>query len=367
MTLLFVDTERVWRGGQDQLLSLLRGLAERGHRVHLVCYPGTLVEERARQAGVAVHPARIRSEWDPRAFWRILGLLRRLRPEILAFNTPRPILLGSLASRFAPARARIIFRRVNFPLRRGPLTRVKYSWGIDCIIAISESIRQQLESAGIPGPRIRVVYEGLDLGPPPSRSPRAAGAARPMVVGTVAHMSAEKGHRYLVEAAALIPRVHSRVRFVIVGDGACRQAVERQVDSLGLGPCFEFAGFRTDTARWLESFDLFVLPSLSEGLSSAILSAMAAALPVVATEVGGIPELVEAGNNGLLVAPGDARALADAITFMADHPEEAERMGARGRRRMEERFTLERKIAETEQICERLIAPRPEISHHVHA
>jgi glycosyltransferase involved in cell wall biosynthesis len=365
MTFLFVDTERVWRGGQDQLLSLLRGLVERGHRVHLVCHPGTLVEQRAHEAGAAVHPVRIRGEWDPRGLWRLLRLLRRLQPEILAFNTPRPILMGSLASRFTAVQARVIFRRVSFPLRRGPLTRLKYTWGIDCIIAISESIRRQLETSGIPPRRIQVVYEGLDLGPPPSRAAR--GGARPMVVGTVAHLSAEKGHRTLVEAAALIPRVHERLRFVIVGDGVCREPLERRVQALGLADCFEFAGFRTDTARWLESFDIFVLPSLSEGLSSAILSAMAAGLPVVATDVGGIPELVEPGENGILVPPSDPRTLAEAITFMAEHPEEARRMGASGRRRVEESFTLERKITETEQICAGLLEPRSGMARRVHA
>ena len=101
----------------------------------------------------------------------------------------------------------------------------------------------------------------------------------------------------------------------------------------------------------MKSFDIFALPSLSEGLSSAILEAMAASLPIVATEVGGIPELVKDGENGLLVAPGDPAALALAIQRLADHPEESGRMGGRGRERMEEQFTLERKILETEQLC----------------
>jgi glycosyltransferase involved in cell wall biosynthesis len=102
-------------------------------------------------------------------------------------------------------------------------------------------------------------------------------------------------------------------------------------------------------------FDIFVLPSLSEGLSSAILEAMATSLPIVATAVGGIPELVEDGDNGLLVAPADPAALARAIERLADNPEESQRMGLRGRERMEEQFTLERKILETEQLCSVLL------------
>jgi glycosyltransferase involved in cell wall biosynthesis len=105
----------------------------------------------------------------------------------------------------------------------------------------------------------------------------------------------------------------------------------------------------------METFDIFALPSLSEGLSSAILEAMATSLPIVATEVGGIPELVKNGDNGLLVPPADPRSLSRAIQHLADNPDESRRMGLRGRKRMEEQFTLERKITETEQLCSALL------------
>jgi len=108
----------------------------------------------------------------------------------------------------------------------------------------------------------------------------------------------------------------------------------------------------------MKTFDVFALPSLSEGLSSAILEAMAASLPIIATEVGGIPELVQDGDNGLLVLPADSAALARAIQHLANDPEAAHRMGLRGRERMEERFTLERKILETEQLCNDLLRDR---------
>ncbi len=368
ISFLFVDTERVWRGGQDQLLTLLRGLHERGHRVHLICYPGTLLEERSRECGVQVHPTAIRSEVGPIAFFRILSILRRTRPEVLAFNTPRPILMGTLASRFSAVRVRIIFRRVNFPLRRGPLTRLKYSWGIDCIVAISESIRSELQADGIPPGKIRTVYEGMDLShfPKPDQ-PRAQKSGEPLVVGTVAHLSREKGLTYLVKAAASIQGAASRMRFVIVGEGDCRSELEAEVSSRGLAGCFQFLGFQTGTIEHLRSFDIFVLPSLSEGLSSAILTAMASALPVIATEVGGIPELIRDGENGVLVPPADAEALARAIQRLHLNAEERHRMGQAGRARMEEQFTLERKILETERLCTSLLERKPPANRADHA
>lgn len=353
-----MDTEPVWRGGQDQLLTLLRGLIVRGHRLHLVCHPQTLLEERAREAGVTVHPLAIRSEAGLVSFLPLMSILHGVRPEILAFNTPRPILLGTLASRIAGVKARIIFRRVNFPLRKNYFTRLKYSWGIDSIVTVSESIRLQLQMDGVPGNRIQTVYEGIDLAPYAKReSPNPKRPGEPAVAGTVAHFSSEKGLFYLVEAAALIPDVHTRLRFILVGDGACRHDLENQVRDRGLADCFHFAGFQKRPIPYLGSFDFFVLPSLSEGLSSSILSAMAASLPVIATTVGGIPELIQHEENGLLVPPADPVALAQAIQRLGDDPDEAFRMGRQGRLRAERQFTLQRMILQFEQLCSSFVHP----------
>jgi glycosyltransferase involved in cell wall biosynthesis len=299
-----------------------------------------------------VHPVAIRNDVDLIAFLRLISVLLRVRADILALNTPRAILLGILASRLTSVRARIAFRRVNFPLRKNFFTKLKYTWGIDCIVAISESIRLQLQICGIPVSKIRTIYEGMDLSLYPRRThmnPRNSN--EPVVVGTVAHLSREKGLNYLVEAASRIPEVQKRLRFVIVGNGDCRQELEKYVREKGLTDVFHFAGFHPDITPYMKSFDIFALPSLSEGLSSAILEAMAASLPIVATDVGGIPELVTHGENGLLVAPADPEALARAIQHLAEDPQESLRMGQRGRSRMEERFTLERKIQETEELC----------------
>lgn len=338
------------------MFTLLTGLHRRGHSVQLVCQPHTLLETCAREIKIPVHPVSIRSEVGLISFFHLFAILRRVRPEVLAFNTPRAVLIGALASRFTSTRARIIFRRVSFPLRKGIFTRFKYTCSIDCIVAISKSIQLQLQACGIPASKIKTIYEGIDL----SLYPRRTGLPplfvdRPIVVGTVAYLSREKGLNYLVEAASMIPDVRKRVRFSIVGDGECRQALKEQVKQLQLGDVFRFAGFHSDTSQFMKSFDIFALPSLSEGLSSAILEAMATSLPIVASEVGGIPELVKNEDNGLLIPPGDPAALARAIQQLVDHPEEARRMGERGRNRVELQFTLERKILETELFCSHLL------------
>ncbi|MFH1572455.1 MAG: glycosyltransferase family 4 protein [Acidobacteriota bacterium] len=356
ITLLFMDTERVWRGGQDQLLTLLRGLREHKHRVHLICHPATLLEQRACDAGIGVHPLRIPRELGLVALLRLRKIIGSVRPQVLAFNTPRAIIVGNLASRRSSVRVRLIFRRVSFPLRQSIFTRRKYTWGIDCIVAISDSIKKQLQAGGVPPARIRTIYEGLDLSLYPDRE--ANGKPQDpshIVIGTLASLSPEKGLDYLVEAASMIPRGQAHMRFVVVGEGECRRDLESRVQEKNLADIFQFTGFQGQTLAYLRSFDVFVLPSLSEGLSSAILAAMAASLPVVATDVGGIPELVRDGENGILVPPRDPAALAAALLRLSRNPEEARAMGQRGRRRVEEEFTLERKIRETEELCSSLL------------
>ena len=356
LTFLFIDSERRWRGGQAQLFTLLEGLHRRNHRVHLVCFPGTVLEARAANLGISVHPVAIRSEAGLISLFRLFAKLRQTRPDILAFNTPKPILMGTLAARFAPVGAEIVFRRVSFPLRRSFLSRLKYTWGIDRVVAISRSIKAQLRSGGVPESAIEIIYEGIAVEQYPEKPQelKHPGDGR-IVVGTVSHLSSEKGIRYLVEAASLVRDASSRVRFVIVGDGNRRRELQELVHHKKLDSCFEFLGFREDSHLVMKDFDIFVLPSLSEGLPSAIMEAMAHSLPVIGSHVGGIPELVEDGRTGLLVPPGDPENLAKAIGKLAQDPDTMRQMGIRGRERLEEKFTLERKVVETEALCHTLV------------
>jgi glycosyltransferase involved in cell wall biosynthesis len=356
---LFIDTERVWRGGQEQLFTLARGLRQRGHEVHLIHQPNSALGDRAGKIGVFLHPLAVRSEIGLISLLRLYSIIKRVRPDVLGFNTPKPILIGVLASRFTSAGVRIIFRRVDFPLGRSFFSRLKYTWGIDGIITISESIRSRLRSAGAPASKITTIYEGIDLSLyPESGQTQQALPASPAVVGVVSHLSREKGISFLVEAAALIPEVKKKYRFVIVGEGACLQELTQLVKEKDLEQIFQFTGFRSDIPQLMKSFSIFALPSLSEGLSSAILEAMASSLPIVASNVGGIPELVKDGENGLLVAPADADALASALQKLAENPEERFRMGQTNRRQAVEKFTMEQKILKTEELCTSLLLER---------
>lgn len=347
--ILFIDTEKVWRGGQDQLLSLLTGLKRNGEHVSLVCQPESPMEKRARDEGITVYPIKLWNEFDIFTFFRFYRLFRSTRIDIVHYNTPRPIFLGTLASKIMRIPVRIISRRVNYPLRNNPYSRFKYQWGIDRIVAVSNSIRETLVGHGIDPRIIDTVHEGIDLASfdalPISEERFNRDGGR--VIGTLAYMSDEKGLQYLVQAAHEVCRRFPATRFVLVGEGPLRKKLEGQVQELGLQSNVVFTGFRQDVVSLLKTFDAFALPSLSEGFPTVILYAMAGALPVVASHVGGIPEMVQDRITGLLVPPAQSTPLAEAFCQLLENLPLAQEMGRAGRRRIETVFNLDKKIAET--------------------
>jgi len=165
------------------------------------------------------------------------------------------------------------------------------------------------------------------------------------IVGNVARLAEQKGHRDLIAAALRVLEQHPDVRFVVAGDGELRGELEAL--AAPLGDRFEFLGERRDVPDLLASFDVFAFPSHFEGLCLAVIEAQAAGVPVVATQVGGIRETVVEGETGFLVPVGDAQALAERISWCLDHAQEARRVAAEARSRVQARFGIERMVAET--------------------
>ena len=355
MRILYVDAESFWRGGQDQLFSLLIGLFQRGHDVCLASPEGPLAQ-RCRQAGIPHWHFKQRSDLSFPAAARLWRLLGRQRFDVVHFNSPKNLLSGGLALFLRGGCARVASRRVSFPLR-SRLSRLKYNRAVQMTVAVSNSIQKGLIDSGIDPARVGTIYEGVDLsridGLPAAESVVEENAVS---VVTVAQMTAEKGHSWLIRAAAQVLPHFDRLRFVLVGDGPLRSRLQRLTRQLGLDSRFRFLGFRTDADALMKTFDIFCLPSLSEGLSSSILTAMAQALPVVATAVGGTPELVREGETGLLVRPADSGSLAKALRQLVESPAERRQMGQAGRRRIVRDFTLDRKLDNFERLYRELLA-----------
>jgi glycosyltransferase involved in cell wall biosynthesis len=176
----------------------------------------------------------------------------------------------------------------------------------------------------------------------------------------VANFIAYKGHVHVLQAVARVVQRHPRFRIVFIGDGAERATLERLTADLGLREHVVFAGLRHDAAELMQGFDVSILGSSEESFPNAIMESMAVAVPVVSTRVGGVSELVDDGVHGKLVPYGDVEAMAEAIVWMLDHPDERRRMGRAGRERIGIEFSTERMVAQTEAVYREFLAGRPQ-------
>jgi glycosyltransferase involved in cell wall biosynthesis len=353
---LHVDTSRTWRGGQRQVLLTILGLRERGHRAVLVAHPEGELAQRASEGHDLIRLAP-RAELDLHAGWKVSRIIKELKPEIIHAHDPHAVALASLAVSFntsADCPAIVASRRVAFRLKRHAFSRWKYHQ-VDCFIAASDAIHQILAEDGIDRSRIVTVYEGIDIARVQAEPVANIHAefwlpTHAPIVGAVGALTQEKGHKYLIDAAALVVREVPDARFVIFGEGDLRPSLERQVKELHLEKHVLLPGFRPDILSFVRAFDLFVMCSLHEGLGTSLLDAMAAGKATVASETGGIPEVVAGGETGLLVPPRDHQALASAIAALLKDAGRRAAMGQAGVERVKRVFSAERMVEKTLEV-----------------
>jgi glycosyltransferase involved in cell wall biosynthesis len=373
---LHIDTARSWRGGQNQVLLTVNGLRAIGHRAALVAHPDGELRRRASE-GLDLIPLAPRSEVDLTAAWRLARVVRRLNPDIIHAHDPHGVAMAGVAlsigaawrskeGRCAPAL--VASRRVDFHLKGNSFSRWKYRQ-VDCFVAASNAIRQMLVADGVAPDRVVTVHEGIDVdridGVPAVNVHEALWLPHHApLIGNVAALVPHKGHRYLIEAAHLVVQQVPDARFVILGEGELREHLERLVREHHLEKHVLLPGFRTDVVGCIKGFDFFVMSSVTEGLGTSLLDAMACRKAIVGTKAGGIPEVVDEERTGVLVEPRDSHALAAAILRLVKDGTLRQSMADAGYARVRQRFTVERMVAETAALYERL-AGRPHLADAV--
>ena len=361
--ILHVDSERPWRGGQQQVLLLMRRQRSRGDDPHLVAPVGSALAERASKEEFAVHPLPMRGTWDLPSVFALARLMREDRPDIVHWHAARAHAIGAMAALIAPGPARVLSRRVHFPVRRSLGSRLLYALPIERIAAISQAVRDSLVRSGVDSGLIRIVPSGIDVaslsGPFDRSSARARLGAgdQDIVALNVSALAPRKGQTDLLHATALSIRRVPSLKVWIAGEGPLEGKLRAEQRALGLEESVKFLGFRTDVFELLRAADFFCLPSLSEGLGTSILEAMAAGLPVVATRTGGVPEIVEEERTGILVPPSDPAALSDAMVRVASRADLRASMGGLGRERAE-RFSADRTAKLTCDVYRSALAAR---------
>jgi glycosyltransferase involved in cell wall biosynthesis len=329
-------------GGQEiRTLNEARWTMERGWRVILACPPTGRLYGHAREAGLSVIPVPMARAWDARAVVRLRRLIKNEQVNLVHTHSSVDAWVGGLAAR-ATGVPVLRTRHVSIPIHR----RVNpvYSWLADRVITSGEAIRRLVIAAGVPPERVTAIPAGVNLADFPFRAPsglraEALGLSSP-VIGSVAMFRGSKGHAHLVDALGLVRAHHSRASLLLVGDGIRRQWVEGLAREAGLGQAVVFAGFRADVPALLRLMDCFVLASTrTEGVPQSLLQAFAAGVPVVATDVGGVSEVVTDGVTGLLVKPGSGSDLARGIEAVLADPAAAWQRSTAGRTLVEERFS----------------------------
>jgi glycosyltransferase involved in cell wall biosynthesis len=343
LRILHIDTGPELRGGQRQLLLLARGLRERGHHQLIACTEQSPLAARARLDGFRV------AALGPGV--SLLAALRGLRRavvqerfQVLHAHDGRSQTLSALASLGLDVK-RVATRRVTFmPPSLGPrvgLHRLQYGPTCDAVVAVSGFIRNLLIRSGIAGAKVEVIRDGIEI---PAALPDPAGRARArehwgldpraFVVGHVGAFTPEKGQDVLLEAfLRAMPCLPAGAQLLLAGDGP--ELVSPRVTAL-VGKARDrvrMPGWVEDLALFFAALDLYVMPSRAEGLGSSALLAMAYGLPVLASRVGGLPEVVEDGHTGWLVPPDSPAALADVMAHASSDPQGLSRFGAHGRER----------------------------------
>jgi sugar transferase (PEP-CTERM/EpsH1 system associated) len=360
---LYLITELSMGGAQQALLHLLCGLNRERFNPTVAClYNGDSgLAEEIRSMGIPIFDARMQDKSDLRALYQLFKHISSQHPTILHTSLFHANLPGRVIGRFTGVPIIINSERTmamesewRYWFNRSTINLV------DRVIAVSQNVAEFcISHIGIPAEKVVVIHNGVELS---SFLPNARDQARiklklpqdEYVIGAVSRLDPVKGIDDLIIAFTNLIRTHPAY-LVIIGEGPERQRLETVAQETGCADWVIWTGYRADVPELLSAFDVFVQPSHFEGLPNTVLEAMAAALPVVGTEVGGTPELVIAGQTGRLVPPGDPDTLAGVIKVLLENPEERSSMGLAGRDRVQLHFSTKQMVQKTEQLYDELL------------
>ena len=304
----------------------------------------------ARRLGIQVEILHEEFRYDPRVLPALLKVIDRLDLKLLDAQTYKPLACCLIARSLRPKVALVSwvhgFTQENLKIRLfGALERKLHRFS-DRVISVSNPFARLLEGSGMDPGRIRIVDNAIADQEPGGATAeqllREAGWEQEgFTVGAIGRLSPEKGHSNLIKAWRVIVAAVPWARLVIVGDGPCMPKLQAEVQDLGLSGSVHFAGFRPDGRRFFRIFDLMILPSLAEGLPYVLLEAMIQGVPVVATAVGEVPAVLEAGRLGRLVPPGDPQAIAENVIGLINEPVERARLAEEARSAVLSRYSPE--------------------------
>lgn len=351
-----------WGGQEIRILEESRGMIERGHRVTILCPAESTLFARARDWGVKTVALPIREKrWPDFKTMRAWIIENRQDIDLINSHSSTDSWLVALANLSLGKKAVPVLRtrHISAPVKSSFANRWLYNKAAARIVTTGEGLRHELiDSLGLPPEKVQSIFTGINTkrfvpGSKIEAREKLGLDVNAVWVGIIATLRSWKGHKYLLKAIAELN--DPRIRLVIVGDGPQRDKLNRLTVELGLTRAVRFAGQQRDVVPWLQALDVFALPSYAnEGVSQAVMQAMAVGLPVITTPIGSSADVVKAGLTGMLVPPKDSNALTQAIRKLIDNPQEATRLGEGARSFALENCGLERMITRMEAAFQRV-------------
>jgi len=351
----FFNTTRFWGGGEKWTLEMALRLRQRGRHVAVIAYPGTPFFERATREGLDTAGFAIsnRSGLNPSVFLRLKRFFQERATDTVIFNGPNDLKAGGLSARAAGVGQRVYQRGLAVHVRNQWLNRYLFRQVLTHIVANSEATKSAFlrDFAGvIPESDVRVIPLGIDVDRfEVSHRVKIGNEPQGIVLGSVGRLAAEKDHASLIHVAARLKQAGHSFTLHVAGEGALKDELEASTRALGVQREVNFLGFVDDIPTFLEGVDVFLLSSRWEGFGLAVVEAGAAGMPVVAFDTTSMPEVIAHGETGFLVEVGDVDAFAARVGELIVDPELRRRMGTAARKRVEERFRIERSIDDFEE------------------
>jgi glycosyltransferase involved in cell wall biosynthesis len=346
LKVLHSESSKGWGGQEHRTLKEMIALRELGHTVEIVCPSDARIGTRSTEEGFYVHHARMRGGGDLRSMFLLKALLAQRKFDVVNTHSGHDSLVAGAAARLVGTPLIVRTRHLALPIS----SLATYTWIPHRVIAVSRYVRQYLISAGVPEQRVETIYDGIVKPKVQLHSTLRTELGideNAIVAATVAIMRDKKGHEDLIAAAQPMLTERSNLHFVMAGDGPWFEKIKGIVEGLGLQHRIHLLGFRTDVPNVLRGCDLFVLPTHQEALGQSFIEAMAAGLPVIGTNVDGVPEVITHGVNGLLVPPHDIQALRAAIARLIDNPRLRVQLGDTARLFTDFNFTVDGMADET--------------------
>jgi glycosyltransferase involved in cell wall biosynthesis len=370
MRIMHLTSSTFFGGPERQMLGLARALSPRCQSAFCSFSEGGRSAAFIQEAQRRGYAATALSEDTPR-LWAALQKLRCLlqdnSPDVLCCHGYKADLLGFLAARRLKIPVLAVSRGWTSESRKVCLYEKIDRWVLrwmDRVVCVSAGQGAKVREAGVPADSITIIHNAIRVGRFKARADDARRQLRDLfpacpraVIGAAGRLSPEKGFSLFVEAARQLVRGDDDLGFVLFGEGALRAELQGQIAAAGLSDRFLIPGFRSDLDSLLPGLDVLIQSSFTEGLPNILLEALACKIPVVATDVGGTPEVIEDGVNGFLVEPGDPSALAHRIADLLASDRLRERMGRRGREQVRRQFTFEAQAERYWEVFMRLTGP----------